>query len=448
MTVRASRSTVQPKADVSASALKLLQFEADIRRCVKKEELIFHLANQLNRLIPYEQVFVFTKKTPQKCYVVAASDLSQIENSSPLIQLLNKWASTTAPSDISQTYRLDDIFRESIDFPYNNAYWLPIQSETAQAINFLLLFSNKSYTEQQQALLNRLSATYEHAFRAASAKKQPASSRRSGFLLLKIVLLITFFVVCAFPFPISVMAPVEVTSKEPFIVTAPFSGVIKKILIPPNTKVEQGQILATFEDIQLRNEYLIEQQRLAVAKANFEKVQGAAFANSESAHELGIARAEFSLALVEARYTREQLSRTKIRSPNAGLVIYNDKEGLEGKSVQVGERILQVAQVDKISYRIDLPVGQAIAFKDGARITIYLDSAPLGGHQAKLNSASYLPKVAADGIASYTLLALPTEGSIPKIGARGTARVYGDNAPLIWHFLRRPVNAVRQWLGV
>jgi multidrug resistance efflux pump len=439
---------VQPKADVSASALKLLQFEADIRRCVKNEELIFHLANQLNRLIPYEQVFVFTKKTPRKCYVVAASDLSQIENSSPLIRLLNKWASTMAPKDVSQTYGLTDIVGESIDFPYNHAYWLPIQSETAQATHFLLLFSNKPYTEQQQALLNRLSAVYEHAFRAVSAKKQPTSSRRSGFLLLKIALLTAFFAVCTFPFPISVMAPVEVIAKEPFIVTAPFNGVIKKILISPNTKVQQGQILATFEDIQLRNEYLIEQQRLAVAKANFEKVQGAAFANSESAHELSIARAELSLALVEARYTREQLSRTQIRSPNAGLVIYNDKEGLEGKAVQVGERILQVAQVDKISYRIDLPVGQAIAFKDGARITIYLDSAPLGGHQAKLNSASYLPKVAADGIASYTLLAQPTEGSIPKIGARGTARIYGDNAPLIWHFLRRPVNAVRQWLGV
>ena len=455
MAIQVSQDGLRPKADVAASALKLLQFEADVRRCKSREELMFHMANQLTRLIAYDAAFVVLSYGRRKRKVVLSKDVSEIETSSPLIQAINSWASKQAPANQAGLFAAKDIIGNEQELPFEFAIWQPIQIEpkaeqekTESAECFVLLFSDQAFSEQQQTLLSRLAETYEHALRAVTAKpkKLAMSARRKTFL--KSLVLLSVVAVCAIPLPMSVMAPVEVIAKDPYVVTTPFNGVIKEVTVAANSFVNQGDVLVTFEDIQLRNEYLIELQRLAVAKANFEKIQGASFTKGDSKYELNVAKAELSLALVETRYRREQLERTQVRAAQSGLVIYGDKDDLEGKAVQVGERILQVAKPGRVQYRIELASGQAMAFEDGSPIAIYLDSAPLGGHEAKLSSVSYLPSVTQQGVASYTLLATPTAGQTPNIGARGTARIYAEKAPLIWHALRRPVNSIRQWLGV
>ncbi len=450
MAIQVSQDALRPKADISASALKLLQFEADIRRCSKRDELIFHLANQLSRLIPYDLAFVFEQDGKKRRHVLLSNNVAEIEKSSPLIYKLNQWASLDVSLNAAKPYSINDVLGEEHDLPYECTYWQPIVAESGHGDSglFVLLFSNFAYSEQQQALLSRLAETYEHAFRAIEAKPNKARLSRGKSRFLKLSFAAVLVAACAIPLPMSVMAPVQVIAKDPYIVTAPFNGVIKSINIDPNTYVDQGQTLLNFEDIQMRNEYLIELQRLAVAKANFEKTQGESFTSGEGKYQLNAVRAELSLALVETRYRREQLDRTQMKASRSGLVIYADKEALEGKAVQVGERILQVAQPGQIQYQIDLPSAQSMAFESGAKISIYLDSAPLGGHEAQLESVSYLPTVTQEGVASFTVLASPTVGKTPKIGARGTARIYAEHAPLIWHVLRRPVNTVRQWMGI
>ena len=36
----------------------------------------------------------------------------------------------------------------------------------------------------------------------------------------------------------------------------------------------------------------------------------------------------------------------------------------------------------------------------------------------------------------------------PRIGSRGTAKLYGPNVPLAFYLFRRPFAVARQWLGL
>jgi hypothetical protein len=128
-------------------------------------------------------------------------------------------------------------------------------------------------------------------------------------------------------------------------------------------------------------------------------------------------------------------------------VVYTDKRDWEGRPVMVGEEILQVADPTKIAYRVDLPTGNSIPLEAGAEVKVYLDSAPLGGLEAKLTSISYTPRVQSGGSSSYTVLAQAIDGPTPRIGSRGTAQLYGGHVPLIVQVLRRPIAATRQFIG-
>ena len=80
-------------------------------------------------------------------------------------------------------------------------------------------------------------------------------------------------------------------------------------------------------------------------------------------------------------------------------------------------------------------------------MSVYLDNAPLGGLTGRLRSVSYTPRAQPGGTTSYTVMADPDGVSPPRIGARGTARLYGERVPLIFQLLRRPLVATRQFIG-
>nr|WP_171852988.1 hypothetical protein [Dickeya dadantii]NPE72216.1 hypothetical protein [Dickeya dadantii] len=70
-------------------------------------------------------------------------------------------------------------------------------------------------------------------------------------------------------------------------------------------------------------------------------------------------------------------------------------------------------------------------------------------YNATLTTFSYTPQVTPEGVSSYTLLAEADSDDVyPRIGARGTARIYTEDVPLWFQLLRRPIASARQFLGV
>ena len=66
-----------------------------------------------------------------------------------------------------------------------------------------------------------------------------------------------------------------------------------------------------------------------------------------------------------------------------------------------------------------------------------------------MRQTSYEAEVSPDDILAFRLKASFGEGTaLPRIGLKGTAKIYGNRVPLFYYLMRRPISAVRQTLGL
>jgi hypothetical protein len=138
-----------------------------------------------------------------------------------------------------------------------------------------------------------------------------------------------------------------------------------------------------------------------------------------------------------------------IKAPNTGVTVFSDKQGLLGKPVAVGERIMQLADPGKIEVAIEVAVSDAIELKPDTRVKIFLDSEPLRAREARIVSADYLASVRPNNALAFRVIAKLDEPiSLPRIGARGTAEIYGGKVRLALYLFRRPLSALRQWIAL
>jgi multidrug resistance efflux pump len=449
----------QPPTDdgkAHLAALHLLTLEAEIRRQPSRQDLLFHLVNSLHDLVPYGQAMAWRRgRKGGKFQLKVVSGLPVADRHTPLAEALQGLLAAHDKAGFLNNQVAFEVQPPGdsagrsplLDFALRHALWIPLRDYDGVVNTGALLLREQPFSPREQTLLQRLGETYGHALRVFGRQRRlldrlPLSKRSLGIGAAIIV------AAALIPVRLSVMAPVEVIADQPYVLTAPINGVIRNILVAPNTQVQANQALVQFEDIQPRNEMVLAQQQLAVAQAKDSRTSAAAFNDAEAAHELAIAAAEHDLARVNYEYTLEVLQRTLIHTPSAGLAVYSDRRDWQGRSVQVGEEIMQVADPERIAYRVDLSTGNAIELKPGNPVSIYLESAPLGGIKAELKSVSYTPKTTGGNQTSYTVMAMPTTDTRPRIGSRGTARVYGEYAPLAFQLLRRPIAAVRQYLGV
>tara|TARA_B100000676_G_C18086785_1_gene855735 strand:+ start:1429 stop:2787 length:1359 start_codon:yes stop_codon:yes gene_type:complete len=446
-----NREDIAKDNPLALSAIRLLQFESEIRELRNKSELYFHLAHDLSAIAPFDCSMLFVRNIVGTFKLELVKNIPDADGSSELVQKIHAWLASdknVQDKDVLKLSLKEDINFENEKYPFNNILWVPIISAGELNVG-LLLFRKKEFTDKHLSLLQRLSKTYGHALGALQPKK---SSFFKGKLIntipAKIILVSGFCVSLFIPIPYSVLASVEVVPDDPFVVTAPFDGVINTIEVETNSIVTKGDLLIQFDDLRARNEKNLAYQRLEVANAKLENITALAFDHIDAGYDQAIAYTEYGLAQLEAAYADEMLAKTQAISAVDGVAIYTDKNDWEGKSIKMGEQILKVADPKKVKYHIELPVSDVIAIKKGTPVTVYLDSSPLGGHTAILDSISYKPALTASGVMAYTLVAMPEEGDNPRIGSRGTARIYSGTSPLIWQLVRRPLQFVRQRLGL
>lgn len=108
---------------------------------------------------------------------------------------------------------------------------------------------------------------------------------------------------------------------------------------------------------------------------------------------------------------------------------------------------MEIADPNQAELRIELAVGDAIDLAPGAQVALFLDSDPLQRHLARLERSAYEAQPTAAGQLAYRLDAR-FDDAAPRIGLRGTAKIFGDRAPLALYLLRRPLAGLRQSVGL
>ena len=252
------------------------------------------------------------------------------------------------------------------------------------------------------------------------------------------------------PVPLTALAPVEIVSLDPIIVSAPIDGVIEAIDVDPSAPVKAGDVLIRFTDTTLRHRRNIAAHEVAVANTRVKQLNLMAFNDTKGRHEQGVAEAELELKQSELAYATDMLARAVIRAPRNGNAVYPDRKMLVGKPVSTGERLMEIAEPSKVEARIDVAATDIIALRTGGRAKLFLDVDPLQPWSGRITRADYKARPSDNDILAFRAFAGLDHGhaDLPRIGLRGTAQIYGDWMPLAVVLLRRPISSARQWFGI
>ncbi|MFJ2985870.1 MULTISPECIES: efflux RND transporter periplasmic adaptor subunit [unclassified Pseudomonas] len=437
-------AAVQGAAERAFAVFLGLQRQA--RQAASSEQLAYAMVNDGQALFGFRHAALLIAGKVQ-----ALTGISVVEANAPFVAFVERAAGRLQAAGVAgQASAVEPSLLDAQTLAdwqalsAGQAFWLPLHDRQGEAFGGLWLAREQPFNAAEQALLVQLGETYAHAWQALNPVRpwRLRWPRRRVLAVLALALLVLLV-----PVRQSVLAPAEVVPRGGWVVAAPLDGVVAEFLVKPNQTVAAGDLLVRFEATTLKAQADVAARALGVAEAELKASTQRAFSDADSSARLDLLAARVEQKRAELDYARQLLARSEIRAERGGIAVFADAERWTGKPVQTGERLMQLADPAQAELRLELPVGDAIALQPGAEVALFLDSDPLHRHLAQLERAAYEAQASAAGQLAYRLDAAFVEGP-PRIGLRGTAKLYGERAPLAYYLLRRPLAAVRQGLGL
>ncbi|MGC5703843.1 HlyD family efflux transporter periplasmic adaptor subunit [Pseudomonas sp. NFXW11] len=426
---------------------QFLELERQTRAARTIEQLAYSLVNDGQALFGFRHAALLIAGK-----VRAVTGVSAVEPNAPFVAFVEQAVAqlfklerakpaTLVPMEAFSTALREDW--QSLSAP--QVFWLPLLDHQGEVFGGLWLARDTPWSPSEQVLLAQLGDTYSHAWLALQPRR-PWRLRLTGKrqVLLVALLLLGLLV----PVRQSVLAPAEVVPLAGRVVAAPLDGVIAEFLVKPNQAVKSGDLLVRFDSTSLKAQADVAQRALGVAEAELKANAQRAFADAESNSRIDLLAARVEQKRAERDYAAELLKRSEVRAERDGIAVFADAERWTGKPVQTGERLMEIADPTQAELRIELAVGDAIALEPDAEVALFLDSDPLQRHSARLERVAYEAQSTPAGQLAYRLDAAFIDSPPPRIGLRGTAKLFGQRAPLALYLLRRPLAGLRQSVGL
>ncbi|MEW6199886.1 MAG: HlyD family efflux transporter periplasmic adaptor subunit [Planctomycetota bacterium] len=340
--------------------------------------------------------------------------------------------------------------------------WLPIvvQGRSVAAL-WLERWAGKRFTAGDLARLQPLALAYGVAWR--SVARRPRGLLRFVWdrrrVVAGIASLLALAALVLVPVPLRIIAPCEVVPRDPVVVAAPLEGVIDEILVLPGRPVHAGERLAVYDQRVALEELKVAQQQVQIIESDLQRARVQAFDRPTARAEIALLENRLEQERTRLRIAEYRAARLEVKAPVAGVVQLDDPHAWRGRPVQVGERLMTIVDPQQSKVRIWLPEHDNVPLDPQRPLTIILDSDPRTARSARLLFLSNHSQVAPDGRARFRAEAEwlapdpnPSEREAPastlKMGLQGTAILYGEKVPLGYWLLRRPLAAVRRFLGV
>lgn len=425
---------------------QFLQLERQARAAKNIDSLAYVLANDAQGLFGYRHAALLIAGK-----VRALTGVSVVEPNAPFVAFVEHAASQllaqgrSAQAQVIATESLDTQSQADwVSLSAAAVFWLPMLDKWQQPFGGLWIARDHPWTDAEQALLTQLGDAYSHAWLAL----QPDNPWRLRWPRKKVIgAAVAAMLLLFLPVRQSVLAPAQVVPLGGQVVAAPLDGVIAEFLVKPNQPVSKGDILLRFDATSIKAQADVAERSLNVAEAELKANSQRAFADADSSARIDLYAARVEQKRAERDYAREMLARSDVRAERDGIAVFADAQRWIGKPVQTGERLMEIAAPDQAELRIELAVGDALDFKPGAEVALFLDSDPLNRHAARLQRSAYEAQQTASGQLAYRLDA-EFEDTPPRIGLRGTAKLFGERGPLALYLLRRPLAALRQTVGL
>lgn len=456
MTINKPRQVQPQQEENKVSAL--FELEKGLRTATSLSSLSFLIVNQTSRLINFDQaVFISISDSGLSPRVRAIAGVASVDRTAPFVHWLEKVAKSenrgaerslrhpVSPRDMSKTE-----LEEWNSFCPPHILWVPLISPLYGIIGVLWLSRHQPWDDEKEfVLLDHIGLSYGHALQVFN--RGWSFSKILSMLIKRPVLFIIAILLCLAmmaPVTMTALGPAAIVPVAPFVVTSPVQGVVKEIVVESNQAIQAGQTIAWLDDTQMRNRVAVAVKALDVAVAQRKRAERAAFVDSQTREALAELEAQVDLRKAELQFTREQLNQARLVSGKDGVAVVSRPEKWIGRPVNLGERILQVADPNNVEVDIMLPVKDVILLEPENRVRLFLDSDPLSPLFARIIRFEYEPQLTELGSLAYRVTAQLTNNQVhPRIGLRGTAKVYGRKVTLFYYIFRRPIMAIQQRWG-
>jgi multidrug resistance efflux pump len=394
------------------SIVALMALESNIRATKTLSELQILVANTLLEVTPASQALVLKRTAVSRFKTVSASGVARVDPHAPMVAHYEQTVQARLaahgyenPGTIGP-FLIQDVAEDQTPSHAFHGVVVPLVRQ-GHMLGVLLCLSTMPWRDESLTLLARVAETTAHAWAAHQPLQRWKNITKGSTMLMGCGLIATTLLALV-PVPMTALAPARVVTREPFVITAPVDGVVDDILVKPNQYVLAGAALVRFVELQLAAKAENATRELAVADARFKRVSLVALTNIEAKRELAIVEAELALKRSERDFAGDQLTRSRVVAPHAGVALFGDKRDWIGRPVTTGERILELGDPSRVEVQLELPVEDAIAMTIGQRVSVFLDSAPLSPVAAEVIRINHEPRVIeGKGLASAWSVSIP-----------------------------------------
>ncbi|MDM0114962.1 biotin/lipoyl-binding protein [Variovorax sp. J22R133] len=356
-------SPAPSQAAPGGGLLHLITIEGSLRQCATRQALWTHLANEPVVLLPFGQALVFEprhrarrarpgdlhKDTSGGWRAVAVSALATVNRDAPMLRWYedlasNLWSASedrAAIACFTLPTHADPQDPCTAEAGLRHLMWVPIAEAGKAASAGWLLARDTEWEDGHRKLATRLAQAYAHGASAIDGRAMPSRDWPRRLRRLALGLAIIAAVLAFVPVPLTTLAPVEVTPRDPFVVAAPVQGVVERILVDPGAQVKTGDPLVQLVDTTLRSDSEVAQQKLEVARAKMLRLQQASMEDNTAKRELAIAQTEEMVARAERDYAQAMFDKAVIKAQQPGVALFGDPRDWVGRPVVVGDPLWQ-----------------------------------------------------------------------------------------------------------
>lgn len=444
-------------------AMILHQLTTEFLAAEDKKQLYFRLLNRSISLCGYKRAVLF-KLDGKRAKFLAVSGKSGVDSYSEMVEKWEKLASFLTEKNDPQllganTFPVKEAEHWQFLSDHTNGlsiYWLPIKpwGKTRYALWFER-WEQDEWAERDLQLLSLVGVSAKSAFE----RLEPETLCRSiscklfswrRFLVATVVLLAVLF---SWRVPLRVVAPCEIIPEDPFIVTAPLSGVISEVLVESGDPVNAGSPLFDYDPRVVNEELEIARQQVKILETTMHTTELNALNSKKAKAELAILDYRLKQENVRLKMAEYRASKLSVQAEVPGSIIVDNPDEWRGRPVEVGQKVLMVVDPQNINLRIWLPEADNVNFSNSTEVKVLLNAFPDDSLNAHLKYVAQSVSVSPEGVPSvmaegtFADLADRADEKL-RIGLKGSAVLYGDKVSVAYWLLRKPWASARRIMGI
>ena len=246
--------------------------------------------------------------------------------------------------------------------------------------------------------------------------------------------LLALFALVVVPWPLKIEGPVRVLPGSRATVTAGVDGVVKEVLHREGDRVQAGDVIASLKDESYQAALAEARSSLAIAESEVaihtqEGDAGAMFAAQSRRDQL----------LARRSLAEEQLAKTLLRAPAAGVIVTPHIEQRVGQALSRGAEFAIVASAGSVTAEVAVPEAEAALVKAGEPVALKMNPFPTRVFRGEVRRVG--AELRQEGEESFVIAEarVPNEDGALKAGMLGTAKVSAGTRRLGAILFRKPL---------